>query len=280
MMMTKAVYLSGSAAIVALSVALASPARAQSAAGDPAPAAAVSGDPSSPWVDASAIQDTTDIIVTGQKRAERLQDVPKQVSVVSQAQLAVAGVSRLTDLAAALPEISAQPQNQTPKAPGIRGISPVAFSIGVQSQTGLIVDDIPQSTFSTLAYNLQDLERLEVFAGPQSTLSGRNATGGIINFVTRTPSSTPEYDFSLEQTTDRQTKVTAFLTGPLTDNLTYSLSGIFDKWDGNLRNALKNDQYLEGYNTKGIRAKLRWEPTDRLTATLTGYYLYTHRVSL
>src|SRR5262249_12458579 len=132
-----------------------------------------------------------EVIVTGQKRVENVQEVPKQVTVVNQAQLTTAGVTRITDLQNVFPSVTATDQGQNTKHPGIRGIAPIANSVGIQSQTGIIVDDIPQSTFSSLANELTDIERVEVFPGPQTTLSGRNAAGGLINFVTRSPSATP-----------------------------------------------------------------------------------------
>jgi len=80
-----------------------------------------------------------------------------------------------------LPTITANTQTQAPKPPSIRGVSPIANSVGVQAQTGITVDDIPRSTFSTLANELTDVERVEVFAGPQATLSGRKAISPAIN---------------------------------------------------------------------------------------------------
>ena len=71
-----------------------------------------------------------------------------------------------------LPTITANTQTQAPKPPSIRGVSPIANSVGVQAQTGITVDDIPRST---------DVERVEVFAGPQATLSGRKAISPTIN---------------------------------------------------------------------------------------------------
>lgn len=218
-----------------------------------------------------------EIIVTGQKRAENVQQVSKQVEVLSQKALQAAGISRTSELYNVVPTLTAVDPTRTSFAPGIRGIAPISDSVGVQSQTGVVVDDFPQSTFSGMFTELADIDRVEVFAGPQATLSGRNSAGGLINFVTRTPSMTPHYEMNLEQTTDTGSKVSVFATAPLTSNLAYSLSMVFDKWDGNLKNYFQDNDRVRGYNTKAIRGKIRWTPTDRLTTTLTGYYFSTNR---
>lgn len=220
-----------------------------------------------------------EIVVTAQKRTENVQDVPKQVDVVSNQQLAAAGVTKLSELQNISPALSASDQTQNSRPPGIRGIVSVANSIGVQSQTGIIVDDIPLPTYSTLANELSDVERVEIFAGPQSTLSGRNAAGGIINIVTRNPSSAPVADFLVEQTDDNQTRFNVFASTPITDKLAFSFSGFINHWQGLYRNSQKPDDHFGGFKTEGVRAKLRWQPTDRLTATLTGYYLSTDRTT-
>lgn len=249
----------------ALAIATCTPAHAQ----DVPPAGQSAEDPAA----------AGDIVVTAQKRTERVQDIPKTVAVASQEQLAAAGVTRLTDLQAVFPSVTATDQSQNPKNPGIRGIAPIANSVGVQSQVGIIVDDIPQATFSTLAFELADIERVEVFPGPQSTLSGRNAAGGLINFVTRSPTAEPAYEARLEQTTDSQTRISAFAAGPLTDTLGYGLSLVLNKWDGNLRNVLRGNERVGGFDTQGGRIKLRWTPDDRLTVTASAYHLETDRTT-
>jgi iron complex outermembrane recepter protein len=82
-----------------------------------------------------------------------------------------AGVTNLQDLGLISPSIQGAANPGSP--PAIRGISSFAFSIGVQAQTGVVLDDVPQPNFSTLADELSDVERVEVLPGPQSTLSGR-----------------------------------------------------------------------------------------------------------
>lgn len=212
-----------------------------------------------------------EIVVTAQKRVENVQDVPKSVDVISVERLERAGVTRITDLNRVSPSISGSPSPVT-GTPAIRGISSFAFSIGLQGQTGIVVDDIPQPAFSSLASELADIERVEVFPGPQSSLSGRNAAGGLINIVTRRPSHEFGGNVTLEQTTDHQTRMQGFVTGPATEQLAFSLSGFLDKWDGPLRNVATGGR-LGGFNTWGVRGKLLWEPTPDIDLTLIGYYI-------
>src|SRR5438445_37619 len=128
-----------------------------------------------------------ELVVTAQKRAESAQEIPKTVEVLNQNALTRAGVTSLQDLGLISPSIQGTANAGSP--PAIRGISSFAFSIGVQAQTGVVLDDVPQPNFSTLADELSDVERVEVLPGPQSTLSARNAPGGRINIVTRYPTS-------------------------------------------------------------------------------------------
>jgi len=163
-----------------------------------------------------------------------------------------------------------------PSAP-LRGISSFSISIGVQTQTGIVIDDIPQASYSSLFKELTDIQSVEVLAGPQSTLSGRNASGGLINIVTREPSDFFEAETTIEQTSDRQQRFNAFLSGPLADTLAFSVSAFSNEWEGNLVSRSETNGtrplHLGGWDTQGARGKLRWQPSERLTATLTGYWM-------
>jgi iron complex outermembrane receptor protein len=139
------------------------------------------------------------------------------------------------------------------------------------TKTGIVLDDIPQPTFSTLANELSDVERVEVLPGPQSTLSGRNAAGGLINIVTRSPTKTLTARLFAEQTSDRQTRMNGFVSGPLSTTLGASISGYYNKWDGPYRNVVDGKR-LNGFEQQGVRAKLQWQPTADFSATLTGFY--------
>lgn len=223
-------------------------------------------------VSAETANNSGDIVVTAQKRTERVQDVPKQVQVVATKDLLGAGVTQLRELGNISPSISGSAN--TNGTPAIRGVSSFATSLGVQAQTGIVIDDIPQPTFATLANELVDVDRVEVLAGPQSTLSGRNAAGGLINIVTRSPSKVWGADFTFEQTTDSQYRATGFLSGPLTKGLDFSLSAYRNKWDGAITN-IRDGKGVLGYDVWGLRGKVRAELTPAITATLSGFYQHT-----
>lgn len=233
---------------------------------------------------ARAQTDTTngqieEVVVTAEKRAENAQDIPKTVEVLGPQTLTQANVSGLQELSQVSPSIQgiANGPALLPEAPAIRGITSFAYSIGVQAQTGIVLDDVPQGNFSTLADELADVQRVEVLPGPQSTLSGRNAAGGLINIVTRSPSDTLTAEGTAEVTDDRQKRLAGYVAGPIDDQLGFSLSGYWDDWDGPLRNAATGD-WLGGWNRSGVRGKLKYQPIERFTATFTAYY--THNDAL
>src|SRR6266581_7112571 len=95
--------------------------------------------------DATSLEE---VVVTAQKRVESAQEIPKTVEVLNQGALARAGVTNLQDLSLISPSIRGTASPGSP--PAIRGISSFAFSIGVQAQTGVVLDDVPQPNFSTL----------------------------------------------------------------------------------------------------------------------------------
>jgi iron complex outermembrane receptor protein len=131
----------------------------------------------------------TEIIVTAQRREQRLQDVPLAISAVGSEQLADRGVTDISAMSSVVPSlsISGNAGNGGFRLLSIRGLSGQAVPIG-QSQTVAVYLDgeyLPKPDAAFFA--LDDIERLEVLRGPQGTLYGRNATGGAINIITRMP---------------------------------------------------------------------------------------------
>lgn len=203
------------------------------------------------------------IVVTALKREENVQEIPKSVQVVGSQELQNNNITDISDLKKLVPSMSGAGLS-------IRGVASNASTIGAQGKVGLVLDDVPQPSRASLANNLLDIERVEVLPGPQGTLSGRNATGGLINMVTRNPTYDWTGTVTATATTDDQFILGGYISGPISDTLAFSVSGYHNHFRGLSRNA-KTGNWASS-DTSGGRAKLRWEPDDRLSVTLTGFY--------
>ncbi|CAN7618549.1 TonB-dependent receptor [Phenylobacterium sp. LjRoot225] len=224
---------------------------------------------------AAAAQDqgeatVTEVVVTAQKRSERLIDVPMSVSAVSGEALAQAGITSTVELSQSTPGLVTV-NNGFGFVPVIRGVQSSGTSPGDESNVALYLDDISIGTPIAGFFDLADIERIEVLKGPQGTLFGRNATGGAIRIVTRRPSFTPQgsvsadYGFRYDEV-----KLGGYLTGPLSDKVAGSLSGVLRKGDGYIKGIgpnvgktyAKPDNYV-------VRGKLLFEPSDVFNAMLS-----------
>lgn len=129
-----------------------------------------------------------EVIVTAQKRAERTIDIPMSISALSAENLAVAGVDNALDLSFAAPGLAVLEFGPGMQILSIRGIS---SERGSSALIGAYVDEMPvtamQATANTPDIRALDLERVEVLKGPQGTLFGEGAAGGVVRFITRDP---------------------------------------------------------------------------------------------
>jgi iron complex outermembrane receptor protein len=163
-----------------------------------------------------------DIIVTAQRRGQNLQDVPITMSAVSAATLETAGVSSTVDLPAVTPGLSMTATRN--------GITPYLRGIGTQSSTAeqavaIYIDNVYIASTAAAAFSLNNVERVEVLKGPQGTLFGRNATGGLINVITRDPSHTPELDVTGSYGNYQTYSGSLYATTGLTENIAMDIAG-------------------------------------------------------
>jgi iron complex outermembrane receptor protein len=130
-----------------------------------------------------------DIIVTAQKRAENLQATPLAVSAVTAQTIEARGITSVANLGAIAPSLTVTGATAGPTNAGIfiRGIGNQEPILTADSPIGLYVDGIILSRSSGSAFEIADLERVEVLRGPQGTLYGRNTIGGAVNLITRKP---------------------------------------------------------------------------------------------
>jgi iron complex outermembrane receptor protein len=209
-----------------------------------------------------------EVVVTANKRAENVQDVPKQVTVVGMEVMKEANVTSVNDLRKLVPSISGTGNS-------IRGVATSATTISANSKVGTVLDDIPIPSRATGVNNLLDIDQVEVLAGPQGTLAGRNATGGLINLVTRKPAR--ETYTGLAQataTTDREYILGLYLSGPITDKVAFSLSGNFQRFQG-LKYNIRDGMWASNEN-EGVRAKFLVAPDDASEVTVTYSYYKEH----
>jgi iron complex outermembrane receptor protein len=204
------------------------------------------------------------VVVTAQKRIENVQAIPKQVQVVGVETLKQNNITSVNDLRKLVPSIS---------GPGLsmRGVASNASSLGANGKVGIVLDDVPIPTRATFASNLLDIERVEVLPGPQGTLAGRNAAGGLINLVTRAPSQN-EYTgrVSLLGTSDREYQAGVYVSGPISDKVAFSLSTNYARFRGLTYN-VADKKWASDWNA-GTRLKVRYAPDDTFSITGTAFY--------
>ena len=223
---------------------------------------------------AQTTDDSIEVVVTAQKRTERLRDVTVSAAVVDNTALLRANATDISDLNKIVPSVQLKGSFNGRVPMSMRGISTNAneAAIGLTSGVSVLVDGVPVSSDSMGANQLADVERVEVLKGPQSTLGGRAASAGVINIVTRKPTKTVQGDASVLVTDDQQSHIEAFVSGPLDDKVAGSLS-VFDDHTRYPMQNLATGKYTTTDGT-GVRAKLLIQPTEDLDILLTGRHSY------
>lgn len=215
-----------------------------------------------------------EVIVTAQKRAENVQNVPQAIQVVSGAQLQAQGVVEFTDLTKVAPSLVIKPAEQPVNSSvSLRGIGTFAFSIGVEPDVAIIIDDVPVAFEARAFADLADIQRIEVLKGPQSTLYGKSASAGLINIVTPNPSTTRTTGrLNGLATSDSEYSLGGAISGPITDTLAYRVSANYDSFDGNVKNLYNGDK-VNGRKLGSVYGKLAWTPTPKFQAILSANFV-------
>ncbi|WP_313807886.1 TonB-dependent receptor [Sphingobium sp.] len=199
-----------------------------------------------------------DIVVTAQRREQRLQDVPISVSALSADTAAARGVDGTATLQAAVPNLIVARQGNNAQ-PFLRGIGSSLGDVVAEGSVAIYLDGAYQPTPIANFFTFNNIERIEVLKGPQGTLFGRNATGGVIQIVTRDPSQRLAVEMSASDANYDTVRADAYVAGGLTDNLTASLAVDYSKqrdgWGKNLTTG--SDTFR--FEDFGIRGKLKWD---------------------
>ncbi len=220
---------------------------------------------------AENVAELEEIVITAQKRTEKLQDVPVSAMVVSAQALANANVADLSDLNNLVPSVQLNGTINGRVPTGIRGISSVSNeqTVGISSGVAINIDGVPVPSDSFAANNVAGIQNIEVLLGPQSTLGGRTAASGLINLTTRGPSDTLQGFATTTLTRDDEHRFEIFLSGPLSDRVEGSLSAYKSTTRYPITNLATGDKTTQ--DVAGGRGKLLFKVTDDLDVTLMAH---------
>lgn len=213
-----------------------------------------------------------ELVVTARKREQNLQAIGGGVSLVSAREIAQAQLRSADDLATLIPALNVQASSGPATSSfNIRGIGTRTFSPGVEPSISTMLDGVVMGRSGMAFFDLVDVERVEVLRGPQGTLYGKNASGGVIHVITKDPS--PEFEGRMAATAieEHEYRIDATVAGPVTDTLGYRLTGAWVDDGGYSRN-LFEDTRVNGTQNLNLRAKLLWTPTDKLELLWTSDY--------
>ena len=232
-----------------------------------APSGASAG-PATAADDGTQIQE---IVVTAQRREERLQNVPVAVSAISAGDAINKGITTTSDLTAAIPAL-----NFTQQANGatafIRGVGSTFTLAGAEPSVAIYVDGVYLPSSQASIFSLNNIQRIEVLRGPQGTLFGRNATGGVIQVVTKDPSQKASVDVSGGYANYDTFTGNLYATAGLTSNLAADVAVYWNhQGNGWGHNLLTGDQIYKGKDL-AARSKIMWTPTDTTTVRLSVDY--------
>lgn len=209
-----------------------------------------------------------EIIVTAQKRSDRLRDVPLSINAASGDQLKAAGITSTADLEKIVPGFVQQQSAFGNPVFFIRGVGFNDTTLGVASAVSIYMDQQPLS-FSPMARGaVMDLERVEVLKGPQGTLFGQNSTGGAINYIAAKPTKDLKAGFDFTYGRFGQADAEGFISGPLSDTLSARVA-VRSENRGEWQKGYTINQQLGAKRFINGRLSLKWEPSDRINVLLT-----------
>lgn len=213
-----------------------------------------------------------ELIVTARKREQNLQDVPMGVSLLSGKAISEAQIKNAGELATLLPTLNVQSSSgPSTSSFNIRGIGTQTFSPGVDPSVSAMLDGVVLGRSGMAFLELVDVQRVEVLRGPQGTLYGKNASGGVVHIITRDP--TPRLSGTVAATAieDDEYRLDGTVSGPITESLGYRLTGSRVDDDGWAKNVYNGDK-INDTDSYTVRGKLLWQATEALELLLAADY--------
>ena len=222
-------------------------------------------------------QDSTEfleeiVVIAERLRADSVQDVPAAITAISSAMMERQQIENSSDIQLTVPNVSYSKGNFTTSAFQIRGIGNSAVGSTADSGVSVHVNEIPIESHRLYATEFYDVETISIMRGPQGTLFGRNATGGLINVRTKKPGK--EFGASLEAEVGdyNSTRFKGHINIPMGDMFSARFAGISTQRDGYTTNQFTGND-IDGRDMYAIRGTLRFQPSDRTTIDLMASYM-------
>jgi iron complex outermembrane recepter protein len=268
----------------------------------PQSTAAVASPPPALAEDNSGAQ-LAEVVVTAQKRAENIQDVPIAITAYSESDLRSKGITDIRGLSRLTPNVNLDAGapfsgSNSVLSASIRGIGQDDFAFNLDPAVGVYVDGVYYARTVGANQNLLDVERIEILKGPQGTLFGRNTIGGAISIVTRNPGDELAVDAQVTGGSYDRRDVALMADLPITGSLLSTVTFSSQYRDGYERRipypgtgyvsdpvGALHSSGTETFDTQGgqneqvLRGKLQWKPSDAITAMFSADWTHTNQPS-
>ncbi len=212
------------------------------------------------------------IVVTAQRRAQSLQEVPIAVSAFDSAALESQQIENSSDLQLTLPNVTFSKGNFTGSSFTIRGVGDLCVGVSCDSATAIHLDGTPLLATRLFETEFFDLDRIEVLRGPQGTLFGRNATSGVVNIIPKRPDLNGfSASADIEYGNFNSVKAKGMVNFALGEKIGIRLAGFFLDRDGYTENVYDGNDH-DDRNMYAVRGSIRFEPTETTTIDFSAFY--------
>lgn len=259
-------------------VGMAAPAKAEVNASEPQSASPTAQQPDAPVAtqtppSPSPDQDqgVADIVVTANRREQNLQRVPITVAAFTSTTLNALSIRSTVDVPQLVPGFVLTRQLASANS-YLRGVGTSNSGFTSETPVAVYIDGLYLPNSAGAIFSFNNIERIEVLKGPQGTLYGRNTTGGLIQVITRDPTSEPSVDASIGYANYNTISGNFYGSTPLTGNLFANIAATYtDQQDGWARNVFTGKRNMKQRDL-GFQGKLLWEPASGTKITLRGFY--------
>ena len=206
-----------------------------------------------------------EIVVTAQRRSQKMVDVPISITVLNSKQLATANVQSLADIAQLVPSLRFDSQTDFFQ-PMIRGIGTAVTTSGGGTDVGIYIDGFYSPNPLASDFQLLNVTNIQVLKGPQGTLFGHNTTGGAILVTTAAPSTHPHAEVKVSYGSFQAQRYQVYATTGLSRNVAVDIAGIFSKGNGFVTNIVNGDSHVGAYKNWTLRTGLKVRFSDKVWA--------------